>query len=366
MELGNFTAIIEETTTTFVNVVTQNSAADYYLALSIFILLSLFFLIFQRYVLHRLEPIVKKTKGHIDDAVVVFLDGLPNLFYLILSFFIAFQTLTFGTFVTRSIRYVLYIIIFLYLVRNIFRAINYMARTYIEEKEEQQMDTTVVPLISIIVKITIAIMIFIMVLSALGINVTGLLAGVGIGGVAIAFALQNVLSDVFSSFSIYFDKPFKKGDFVIIGDDMGTIKEISLKSTRLQTLQGQELIIPNSTITNTRINNYKRMRKRRVAFTIGVTYGTPYAKLKKIPTTVQNIMDKIDKATLDRVHFKSYGDFSLNYEIVYYISSSDYQTYMDIQQQFNLELYRQFEKDGIDFAFPTQTIHLKKEPHKKQ
>ncbi len=366
MEIGNVTAIIEETTTTFVEVIAKNSLSDYYLALGLFVFFSLFFLIFQRYILHRLEPIVKKTKGHIDDAVVVFLDGLPNMFYLFLSFFIAFQTLTFGTFVTKFIRYTLYIIIFLYIVRNIFRAINYIAHTFIEEKEEQQMDTTVIPLISIIAKITIAILIFIMVLSALGINVTGLVAGVGIGGVAIAFALQNILSDLFSSFSIYFDKPFKKGDFVIIGDDKGTIKEISLKSTRIKTLQGQELIIPNSTITNSRINNYKRMKKRRIAFTIGVTYGTPYAKLKKIPTIVQTILEKIDKVTFDRVHFKSYGDFSLNYEIVYHINGADYELYMDIQQQFNLELYRQFEKEGIDFAFPTQIIHLKKETSKKQ
>lgn len=358
MSIDNLTSIVESSADKIVSAITTNSMSDYIVFLGLFLGFSLFFLLFQRFLLHRIDDFAKKTKTKVDDAVAVFLDGLPAFFYILLSFLIAFQTLIFSDIITKTVHYIIYIFLFFYIIKHIFKAINFVTKSYIEEKEEQQQDTTIIPLMGIIVKIIVAIMIFIMILSSLGINVTGLLAGVGIGGIAIAFALQNILSDMFSSFSIYFDKPFKKGDFIIIGDDMGTVKEISLKSTRLQTLHGQELIIPNTTITNAKINNYKRMRKRRVVFTIGVTYSTPYAKLKKINTIISKILDTIEKATLDRVHFKSYGDFSLNYEIVYHVSSSDYQTYMDIQQAVNLELYKQFEKEGIDFAFPTQTIQL--------
>ena len=152
----------------------------------------------------------------------------------------------------------------------------------------------------------------------------------------------------------------RKGDFIIIGQDMGTVKHIGIKSTRIQTLQGQELIVSNRELTNARINNYKKMEKRRIVFSFGVEYGTSTRKLKAINSIITGIFKKMKSAELDRVHFKEFGSFSLDYEVVYYLNTNDYTKYMDAQQEINLAIKEQFEKHGIGMAFPTQTIHIRK------
>jgi small-conductance mechanosensitive channel len=165
---------------------------------------------------------------------------------------------------------------------------------------------------------------------------------------------------LFAAFIIYFDKPFKEDDFIIIGNDMGVVKEIGLKSTRIQALGGQELVMSNTELVNSRINNYKQMKKRRVVFGFGVKYDTGEAKLKKIKSIVTKIFKSVKDVDFDRVHFKEFGDFSLNYEVVYYVDKSDYNIYMDKQEEINMKIYSEFEKAGIDFAFPTQTIRIQK------
>jgi small-conductance mechanosensitive channel len=168
------------------------------------------------------------------------------------------------------------------------------------------------------------------------------------------------LADIFASFSIHFDKPFKVGDFIIIGNDMGTVKKIGIKSTRITTLEGDELVVSNRDLTETRVHNYKRMRKRRVSFELGVEYSTPVKKLKKIPKIVEGIIKGIDLLEFDRAHFKNFGDFSLNFEVVYYLKSKDYNVYMDKQQEINLKIKEKFDKERIKIAFPTQQIFLKR------
>ena len=167
----------------------------------------------------------------------------------------------------------------------------------------------------------------------------------------------------FSAFSIYFDRPFEIGDFIIVGEYAGTVKKIGMKSTRVQLLQGEELVLSNSELTKTNIRNFKKMKKRRINFSFGVTYDTPLKKLKKIPDIIKDIInpEKIDFVDrLDRVHFKEFGDFSLKFDIVYYVKSDDYAKYMDTQQEINYAIKEVFEKEGIEMAFPTQTIFLNK------
>jgi len=214
--------------------------------------------------------------------------------------------------------------------------------------------------ITTILKILLWILAVLVVLSNWGINITSLIAGLGIGGIAIALAAQNILQDVFSSFSIFIDKPFKVGDFIVAGDDKGVVENIGIKTTRIKTLQGEELVISNQELTETRVHNFKKMEKRRVAFTLGVAYETPTEKLKKIPEVIKEIISRESLAEFDRAHFKEYGDFSLNYEVVYYISSGDYTEYMDSHQKINFAIKDAFEEMGIEFAYPTQTIFLKK------
>ena len=193
-------------------------------------------------------------------------------------------------------------------------------------------------------------------LDNLGINITALLAGLGVGGIAIALALQNILGDLFASLSILLDRPFEVGDFIVVGDYLGTVEHIGLKTTRIRSLSGEENIFSNTDLLQSRIRNFKRMSERRVVFSFGITYQTPAAALQHIPLTVKEIINAQSQTRFDRAHFKEYADSSLSFEVVYYVLSPDYNLYMDIQQNINLALFERFEKEHIDFAYPTRTL----------
>ena len=194
-----------------------------------------------------------------------------------------------------------------------------------------------------------------------GVEVTALVASLGIGGIAVALALQNVLADLFASLSISLDKPFVIGDFIIVDNFLGVVDHVGLKTTRIKSLWGEQLVFSNNDLLNSRIRNFGLMAERRVAFTFGVVYQTPADKLERIPGMVREIVEKQSPVRFDRAHFKEYGDFSLVFEIVYYIHDRDYNLYMDIQQAINLAIYRRFEEEGIAFAYPTRTLYVKRE-----
>ncbi|GAB4256731.1 MAG: mechanosensitive ion channel family protein [Methylomicrobium sp.] len=199
-----------------------------------------------------------------------------------------------------------------------------------------------------------------LILQNLGIDITALVAGLGIGGIAVALALQRILNDLFSSLSIVLDKPFVIGDFIVFGDFLGTVEHIGVKTTRLRSLTGEQIICANGELLDTRIRNFKRMQERRVVFKLGVVYQTSLEKLQHIPAMIKAIIDEQPDTRFDRAHFFEYGDFSLNFEIVYYVLSADYNLYMDRQQAINLAIFRHFGQQGIEFAYPTQSIFLSK------
>ena len=195
-------------------------------------------------------------------------------------------------------------------------------------------------------------------LDNLGIDITALVAGLGIGGIAIALAVQNILGDLFASLSIILDKPFLVGDFLIIDEHLGTVEQIGLKTTRLRSLSGEQLIFSNTDLLKSRIRNYGRMFQRRVLFSIGVTYQTPREKLRRIPAILKEAVEAQERTRFDRAHFKAYGDYSLVFETVYFVLAPEFNIYMDIQQAVNFTIHERFEAEGIEFAYPTQTLHL--------
>jgi small-conductance mechanosensitive channel len=199
-----------------------------------------------------------------------------------------------------------------------------------------------------------------LILQNLGVEVSALVAGLGVGGIAIALAAQNVLGDLFASLSIVLDRPFILGDFIAVGDFSGAVEHIGLKTTRLRSLSGEQLVFSNADLLQSRIRNYKRMYERRIQFTFGVTYETPHDNLTAIPGMIREAIASHEKTRFDRAHFKSFGDSALIFEAVYYVLSPDYNLYMDIQQAINLTLLQGFAAAGIDFAFPTQTIYVHK------
>jgi small-conductance mechanosensitive channel len=191
-----------------------------------------------------------------------------------------------------------------------------------------------------------------------GVQITALMASLGIGGVAIALAIQNILSDLFASLSIILDKPFVLGDFIIVDSYMGSVEYIGLKTTRIRSLSGEELVFANNDLLKSRIRNYKRMAERRVVFGLGVTYQTPFAQLKAIAGWIEAIISEMGMVRFDRAHFQTFGDAALRFEVVYYMLDPDYNRFMDTQQAINLAIHQKFEAEGVAFAYPTQTIHL--------
>jgi small-conductance mechanosensitive channel len=197
-----------------------------------------------------------------------------------------------------------------------------------------------------------------LILDHLHFDITALITGLGIGGVAVALALQNILGDLFASLSIVLDKPFIVGDFVVVGELRGTVEYIGLKTTRVRSLDGELIVFSNTDLLKSRIRNFKRMQERRIAFTIGVTYQTSADQLARIPQLVREAVES-PRTRFDRAHFQSYGDSALVFEVVYYVLSPDYNIYMDIQQAINLALFRCFEREHIEFAYPTRTLYLR-------
>jgi small-conductance mechanosensitive channel len=200
-----------------------------------------------------------------------------------------------------------------------------------------------------------------LILQNVGVEITAILAGVSVGGIAVALAVQNVLGDLFGSLSIILDKPFVIGDFIVVGEYSGTVEHVGLKSTHIRSVSGEQLVFSNSDLLNSRIRNYKRMQERRAVFTLGVTYDTPAEKIEAIPTIVREAVERQEHTRFDRCHFKSFGDFSLDIETVFFMTIPDYLAFMNAQQAINLELYKRFAAEGIEFAFPTQTLHLERE-----
>ncbi len=198
-------------------------------------------------------------------------------------------------------------------------------------------------------------------LGSFGVNITGLAAGLGVGGIAVALAVQNVLGDLFASLSIVLDKPFVIGDFIIVGELMGTVEHIGLKTTRIRSLSGEQIVFSNGDLLSSRIRNYKRMFERRVLFEVGVTYQTTHDQLASLGAMLKDIIQGQEGVRFDRAHFKAFADSALVFEMVYYVLDPDYNRYMDIQQAINLEIHRRFEAEGIAFAYPTQTVFLEKE-----
>lgn len=230
-----------------------------------------------------------------------------------------------------------------------------------EKLQEDAASVTTFIAISFLIKLALFTVLFLLILANFGIDITALIAGLGIGGIAIALALQNILGDLFASLSIAMDKPFVIGNFINVDTFFGTVEHIGLKTTRVKSISGEQIIFSNADLLSSRVRNFKKMEERRILFAFGVTYEIGSDKLKAIPSIVKEIIQSKEDVRFDRVHFKEFGDFSLNYEVVYYVLVPDYSVYMDIQQQINLELYERFEKVGIDFAYPTQLVYINKD-----
>lgn len=337
-----------------------NTILGYLSSLWIFIGGMVIVYVFKRYVLRRLKAWADSTDTTIDDLLVrVIQKSLLPVFYFGI-FYIALHTLILSPDFKHGLRIAAIVLITVLVVRAVISAVNYGLLSYLNKSAGSAGGEKQLKGIRGLINFVIWAIALVFLLDNLGVKISAVVAGLGIGGIAVALAAQAVLGDLFSYFVIFFDKPFEIGDFIIIGDKMGVVEHIGIKTTRIRALGGEQLVFSNTDLTNSRLHNYKKMEKRRVAFKLGVIYQTPSEKLKIIPRIVKDIIVEQEDATFDRGHFASYGDFSLDFEFVYYVTGADYNKYMDIQQAINLAIFAAFEKEGIEFAYPSQTLFVNK------
>jgi len=339
-----------------------NTIESYLIALGIFLGAVIIIFIFKKVVLSRLRKWAETTDTKIDDFFVRGLEKsvIPVLY--VLAFYLSVKTLMLHPKAERVIDVISVILATFFIIKMITSAFRFGLHSYIKMKAEAEEDAErrikQIRGITAIVSFFIWVLGFVFLLDNLGFQITTVIAGLGIGGIAIALAAQAILGDLFSYFVIFFDRPFEIGDFIVIGEFRGNIEYIGIKTTRIRSLSGEQLVFGNSDLTSSRLQNFKRMDKRRVVFKLGVVYQTPAEKLEEIVKAVEQIITDNPDVTFDRGHFASFGSFSLDFEFVYFVLSSDYKNYMDIQQVVNLAIFKKFEAEKIDFAYPTQTVNL--------
>jgi len=337
-----------------------NSLGGYSQAVGIFIGFLIVLKIFQSMILIRFQKLAERTKTNIDDALIKIIKSIKPPFYFVVAFYFAFKILVVSSIIWQVINFFL-IAIVVYQVTIAFNILVDYVLNGLRERETEKSTQAALRLVGKIVKGIIWVIAVLLALSNFGVNVTSLIAGVGIGGVAVALAAQNILGDLFSSFVIYFDKPFVVGDFIVVGDKMGTVEGIGVKTTRVKALNGEELIFSNNELTSAQIRNYKKMKERRASFKFGVTYNTPPEKLKKIPGIVKKAVESTEDVKFDRGFFDNFEDSAITFEVVYYVQKPDYNVYTEQNQKIAFKLKEELDKERIEMAFPTQTVYLKKE-----
>lgn len=336
-----------------------NTGQQWLIALVVSVLVFLALRLLQRILGNRVAKMVTRTETHWDDILIAALEKTNTLFVLVVA-------VVAGAIVPELSGRVRDVLRTTLIVAFLVQAGIWLSTAYVawlqnyraRQLEEDAASVMTMNALGLVGRIVLWSILLLLILDNLGVDVTALVTGLGIGGIAVALAVQNILGDLLSSLSIAMDKPFVIGDFIVSGEQMGTVQNIGIKTTRVRSISGEQLVFPNGDLISSRIRNYGRMVERRVVFKLGVTYGTPVDKLRRVPDILREIVEAQEHTRFDRSHFAAYGDFSLDVETVYFVLSSDYTTYMDIQQSINLAIYDRFQAEGLEFAFPTRTIHV--------
>jgi small-conductance mechanosensitive channel len=344
------------------NMYYNNTGKEYLLAVLIFIGVLVVLKIFKTIVVARLKKFAERSKTDFDDTIIEIVSNLKPPFYFLIALYLGVRSLVLPDLIGKIISVLFLLSIVYEVISALQKIIEYVAYKAMlrSGKDDEEANKSAIRTLSVVIKIILWSFGLILILGNLGVDITSLIAGLGIGGIAVALALQNVLGDVFASFSIIIDKPFQVGDFIKIGEDIGEVEKIGIKTTRIRTPDGQQLIVSNKELTEARVQNFKRLEKRRALFSLGVIYETDKEKLEKIPRLVEAIVMQNKIAEFDRCHFKSFGDFSLNFEVAFYVNSQDYIEYLDAVQEINLKIFEIFNKEGIEFAYPTSVEYQKK------
>lgn len=336
----------------------NNPVEMYAIILGEIILIWILFRLFRKFIFSIIKRFTRRTTSEIDDAVVVAADKfiIPYI-YLTINYAII-QQLNFTEHAQHVLKVVIAIVTAYYIVRFINHVIQLSIVLFMQRNQEPSERIAHLSGILIVIKVLVWVGGILMLIDNFGYDITTIITGLGIGGIAIALAAQNILTDLFSYFVIFFDKPFEIGDVISVNNITGTVERIGIKTSHIRSVSGEQLIMPNTELVKSTIKNIKRLERRGVTFRLNVRYDTAKEKLESLPTLIAEIINGQPHATLDRCHLIALGDFSLAYEVLYFIDSSDYKMYLDIQQNIYLGIMKAFTEKGIDFAFPGQTFIL--------
>ncbi len=357
----NFSKIIDPINSFLSTDILWNSLWRIILAVVLFFAV-FFWLKFIMKVVHN--KIEKYTKDKKRNFWIIFLNSIKNIskwFFIALEIYIPLKILNLPTKLDFAINIIFFFVLTIQLIQILVKILTF-SLSWLFKKKNIKEDKTTKKTIHMIVNIVVWIIGILMFLTNVGINLTPLVASLWVASIAIAFALQNILSDLFSSFSIIFSKPFNVWDYVIVWEwsteKAGVVKDINFKATHLLTISWQEVVIPNTNILSTEIINYGRMTHRRKRFSIGVTYETTQEKLEKIPEIIKKVIDDLEFATYEWTYLSELAPYSINFLISYDIQQPDYIVSLDIQEKVIFGIIKVFEKEGIEFAYPTQKIHM--------
>jgi small-conductance mechanosensitive channel len=311
----------------------------------------------RRLLVSRLERIAARTPTPVDDIVVDLVRRTRPAFLAVLALWAAAGLVQPAGGVARILRFGGVIVVTLQAALWVSAAVTQAIE--IRRRAAEPAAATTLGALGVLIRLVLYAILLVLALSNLGVNVTALVAGLGIGGVALALALQNILGDLFASLAIVLDKPFVVGDFVVVGDLSGTVEHVGLKTTRVRSLSGEQIVFGNKDLLESRIRNFKRMNERRVLFRVGVVYDTPPEVLSRIPGLLRRLVEAEPGLRFERAHFKELADSALTFEVVYFVLNPDYGTYMDIHQRILFGLVERFAAEGIEFAYPTRTVYLR-------
>lgn len=342
----------------------DNSAHQWLIAVAVLVGVFLLLAAVRRLIVVRLGAIAQRTENQLDDLAVALVRRTRSYFLFLVAAYVASRYLEIPPRTDRTLGLVWHLVLLLQLGFWGNAGVDFVGLRYVERRRAADTATglATIKALAVTAKATVWIIVFISALGAFHYDVRTLVTGLGVGGIALALAVQNILGDILAALAIVFDKPFDIGDFIVAGDVSGTVEHIGLKTTRLRSIGGEQVIVANSELLKSRIHNYKRMYERRVVFNTDVTYDTPPDIIARIPGMIREIITAQAPVRFDRSHFSAYADSSLRFETVYYVLDPDYGRYMDIQQNIYLEMLRRFDAQGIEFAFPTRTIYVQNLP----
>lgn len=313
-------------------------------------------------VLSRFRTLVERTATDVDDLVLELVRRTRAYFLWTLALYAGTLVLSLPLETRLLIRTLVLTVVFIQAALWGVALVNYFViRQTRKDVDQSASSETTIRALGIVAKVVVWTVVILLILDNIpNVEVGALLASLGVGGVAVALAVQNILGDLFASLSIVLDQPFAIGDHIVVGDYKGTVENIGLKSTRVRSLSGEQLVFANSDLLESRIRNFKRMNQRRVAFNLGIAYETPAEVLAQVPDLVKEIIEAQPETTFDRCHLKELGDSAAVYETVYYLLTPDYSVYMDVQQAINLTILKRFEELGIEMPYPTQAVILER------